>query len=35
MGEKLELPIDLPKVELEFISKEDRSPTSAPGREKY
>ena len=34
-GEKLELPTDLPKVELEFLSREDRSPTSAPGREKY
>ena len=29
------LPADLPKVELEFLSREERSPASAPGREKY
>ena len=31
----LELPSNLPQVELEFLSKEDRSPTLAPGRERY
>ena len=30
-----ELPEDLPKVELEFLSREERSPVSAPGREQY
>ena len=34
-GDKQELPADLPKVELEFMSREERSPTSAPGRERY
>ena len=34
-SDNLDLPTDLPKLELEFISKEDRSPTSAPGRERY
>ena len=34
-GNKQELPTDLPKVELEFLSREDRSPASAPGRERY
>ena len=29
------LPADLPKVELEFLSKKVRSPVSAPWREKY
>ena len=29
------LPTDLPKVELEFLSREERSPVSAPGRERY
>ena len=31
----LVLPSDLPKVELEFIRREDRSPKAAPGRERY
>ena len=30
-----ELPEDLPKVELEFLSRGERSPVSAPGREQY
>ena len=29
------LPEDLPKVDLEFLSREERSPASAPGRERY
>ena len=31
----LVLPSDLPKVELEFLWREDRSPQAAPGRERY
>ena len=31
----LVLPSDLPKVELEFLRREDRSPKVAPGRERY
>ena len=34
-GEKQKLPVDLPKVELEFLNREERSPTTAPGRERY
>ena len=31
----LVLPLDLPKVELEFTKREDRSPKAARGRERY
>ena len=31
----LSLPEDLPKVELEFLRREDRSPKAAPGRDRY
>ena len=38
-GEKIwntaQLPADLPMVELEFLSREERSPVSAPGRDQY
>ena len=34
-SEDQRLPDDLPKVELEFLSREERSPAAAPGRERY
>ena len=34
-GGDMKLPETLPKIELEFLSREARSPTTAPGREKY